>query len=91
MYRIESLYRTPETNITLYGNYTGIKIKNLKKKCVLSGRPSISICIYGRAILPWKCTSEKKFVHIHKELHSYLFITELFGSSKGMEASSMYH
>ena len=32
MYRIvESLYCTPETNITLYVNCTGIKIKNLIK------------------------------------------------------------
>ena len=30
MYRIvESLYCTPETNITLYVNYTGIKIKKI--------------------------------------------------------------
>ena len=31
----ESLYRTPETNITLYINYTGIKIKNLIKNVIL--------------------------------------------------------
>ena len=30
---VESLYSTLETNITLYVNYTGIKIKFLKKKC----------------------------------------------------------
>ena len=32
---VESLYCTPETNIILYVNYTGIKIKYLKnaKKC----------------------------------------------------------
>ena len=37
MYRIvESLYCTPETNITLYVNYTGIKIKNkILKKSLL--------------------------------------------------------
>ena len=27
MYRVESLHSTPETNTTLYVNYTGIKIK----------------------------------------------------------------
>ena len=33
MYRIvEMLHCTPETNKTLYVNYTGIKIKNLIKK-----------------------------------------------------------
>ena len=36
-YRVaELLYCTPETNITLYVNYTGMKIKKLnkiKKKC----------------------------------------------------------
>ena len=33
MYRIvKSLYCTPETNVTLHINYTGIKIKNKKKK-----------------------------------------------------------
>ena len=33
MYRIvESLYCTPETNITLYVNYTEIKIKTIKIK-----------------------------------------------------------
>ena len=33
VYRIvESLYHTPETNITLYVNYTRIKIKNKIKK-----------------------------------------------------------
>ena len=32
MYRIvESLYCTPETNITLYVNYIGIKVKTKKK------------------------------------------------------------
>ena len=32
MYRIvESSFRTPETNMTLYVNNTGIKIKNLVK------------------------------------------------------------
>ena len=32
MYKIvKSLYCTPENNITLYVNYTGIKIKNLIK------------------------------------------------------------
>ena len=29
---VESLYCTPETNIALYVNYTGIKRKNLKKR-----------------------------------------------------------
>lgn len=32
MYRTaESLYRTPDTNITMYANYTGILKKNLNK------------------------------------------------------------
>ena len=29
---VELPYCTPETNVTLHGNYTGIKIKNLIKK-----------------------------------------------------------
>ena len=29
---VKSLYCTPETSITLYVNYTGIKIKNSKNK-----------------------------------------------------------
>ena len=34
IYRIvESLYCTPETNMTLYVKYTGIKIKNIIKGC----------------------------------------------------------
>ena len=41
MYRgLESLYCTPKANITLYGNYTGIKIKKSiekKKKCPSKG------------------------------------------------------
>ena len=28
---VESLYRTPGTNITVYVKYTGIKMENLKK------------------------------------------------------------
>ena len=36
MYRIvESLYYTPETNMTLYFNYTGIKLKKKKKKWLI--------------------------------------------------------
>lgn len=30
--RHKSLYYTPETNMILYANYTGIEIKNLMKK-----------------------------------------------------------
>ena len=41
MYRIvEPLYRIPETNISLYVNYTGIKIKNLKKSFGLKKKKS---------------------------------------------------
>ena len=40
IYRTESLYYTPETNISLYANYAGIKIfknnfKKKKNKCML--------------------------------------------------------
>lgn len=35
MYRkAEPLYYTPETNIILYDDYTGIKTKNLKKMAI---------------------------------------------------------
>ena len=44
IYRIvESLYHTPETNVTLYVNYIGIKKK--KKKTCLEFRRLISIVI----------------------------------------------
>ena len=36
MYIVESLYCTPETNIILYVNYTGIKKKSVKENIILS-------------------------------------------------------
>lgn len=41
VYRIESLYCSPETNITLYDNYTGIKIFNKKRYKIFQKRNNI--------------------------------------------------
>ena len=73
MYRIvKSIYYTPETNITVYVNYTSIEIKFLKKKNVSYKTDCKST--------PWPSNFTPNYLpaYVHKKTCMRMFMAALF-------------